>query len=142
MALEIRTAKNTDEAEVTALWRACGLVVSYNDPASDYRFALAKQNSDILVGVIPGEKIIASAMVGHDGHRGWLYYVAVAPDHRSKGFGRAMVRAAEEWLATRGVAKAQLMVRETNTQVAAFYERVGFKTIPRTVMEKWLRPSN
>jgi ribosomal protein S18 acetylase RimI-like enzyme len=142
MTLQIRAAKKTDEAEVIVLWQACGLVVSHNDPATDYRFALAKQNSDILLGVTPDEKIIASAMVGHDGHRGWLYYVAVAPDRRSNGFGRAMVRAGEEWLAARGVAKAQLMVRETNTDVIAFYERVGFETIPRTVMEKWLRPSN
>jgi len=139
MLLEIKPARDADEAEVIALWRACGLVVSHNDPATDYRFARAKLNSDILVSVTSGEKIIGSAMVGHDGHRGWLYYVAVAPEHRSKGIGRALVRAGEEWLASRGVPKIQLMVRETNTEVAAFYERVGFKTIPRTVMEKWLR---
>jgi ribosomal protein S18 acetylase RimI-like enzyme len=142
MTLEIKAARPSDETEVIALWRACGLVVSHNDPTTDFRFALGKQNSDILVGMNSGDKIIGSAMVGHDGHRGWLYYVAVAPDHRSKGIGRAMVKAGEAWLAARGVAKAQLMIRETNTEVAAFYERVGFKTIPRIVMEKWLRPLN
>lgn len=142
MTFEVKAAGPSDEADVIALWRACGLVVSHNDPVADYRFALGKSNSDILIGVLSNGKIVGSAMVGHDGHRGWLYYVAVAPEQRFKGFGRAMVEAGTEWLNARGVAKAQLMIRDSNTAVAAFYERIGFKTIPRTVMEKWLRPSN
>jgi ribosomal protein S18 acetylase RimI-like enzyme len=133
MILEIRAATDADEAETIALWRACGLVVSYNDPATDYRFAGAKPNSDILVCVSSSEKIIGSAMVGHDGHRGKLYYVAVASDHRSKEIGRAPVQAGEDWLAARGAAKAQLMIREADTDLVAFYQRLGFKTIPRTV---------
>jgi ribosomal protein S18 acetylase RimI-like enzyme len=141
MSLTIRGASKADEAAVIALWRICELVVSHNDPIADFRFARAKENSDVLIGLNSDEEIIGTAMVGHDGHRGWLYYVAVAPVHRSKGIGRAMAQAGEQWLAQRGVAKAQLMIRETNTEVAAFYERIGFKTIPRTVMEKWLRPS-
>jgi ribosomal protein S18 acetylase RimI-like enzyme len=142
MVLEIKAAGSTDESEVIALWRTCGLVVSHNDPVTDYRRALGKPNSDILVGAVSDEMIIASTMVGHDGHRGWLYYVAVHPEYRLKGFGRSIVDAGEKWLNARGVAKAKLMIRETNTQVAAFYEQIGFKTIPRTLMEKWLRTSN
>lgn len=139
MATRIRPAVENDEAAVVGLWRGCGLVVSYNDPVADFRFARGKQNSEILVGTTADGRIIASVMVGHDGHRGWLYYVAVDPDCRAQGIGRAIVRSAEQWLADRGVAKVQLMVREANAQVIAFYERIGFETVPRTVMQKWLR---
>jgi ribosomal protein S18 acetylase RimI-like enzyme len=78
-------------------------------------------------------------MVGHDGHRGWLYYVASDPQSRGAGFGRQIVEAGENWLRQRGVAKVQLLVRETNTQVVAFYEHLGFEVAPRTVLAKWLR---
>jgi ribosomal protein S18 acetylase RimI-like enzyme len=78
-------------------------------------------------------------MVGHDGHRGWLYYVAVGADCRHRGIGRSLVHAGEKWLSQRGVAKTQLMVRETNAGVIRFYERVGYESIPRTVMHKWLK---
>lgn len=78
-------------------------------------------------------------MVGHDGHRGWLYYLASDPGSRGRGFGRQMVQAAEEWLRQRGVVKAQLLVRETNTKVVSFYEHLGFEVAPRTVMSKWLK---
>ena len=78
-------------------------------------------------------------MLGHDGHRGWLYYVASSPRTRGSGIGRQMIQAAEEWLRQRGVLKAQLMVRETNTKVVSFYEHLGFEVTPRVLMSKWLR---
>jgi len=138
MALSVRTAAAGDEPAVVALWHACGLVVPYNDPVSDFRFAHAGACSDVLVGTDSGGRIVSSVMVGHDGHRGWLYYVATDPGARRLGHGRAMVRAAEDWLRARGVVKAQLMVRETNARVASFYERLGFEQTPRIVMSRWL----
>ena len=111
---------------------------SHNDPGADFRFARAGACSDVLVAEDRTGAISGSVMVGHDGHRGWLYYVASAPDARGSGIGRQMVAAAEDWLRQRGVVKAQLMVRETNTKVVAFYEHLGFETAPRTVMGKWL----
>ncbi|MGE4527250.1 MAG: GNAT family acetyltransferase [Rhodospirillaceae bacterium] len=138
MALSVRSAEAEDEAAVVALWRACGLVVAYNDPGVDFRFALAGACSGVLVGVDDGGRVRASVLVGHDGHRGWLYYVAADPECRGLGYGRRMVAAAEDWLRQRGVVKAQLLVRETNTQVVAFYERQGFEVAPRVVMAKWL----
>lgn len=137
-SLTVRSASPDDEQAVVELWRACGLVVSYNDPAADFRFARARANSDVLVGVDEQGALQASVMVGHDGHRGWLYYVASAPGSRGVGFGRQMVVAGEDWLRRRGVVKVQLMVRDTNTQVVAFYQRLGFETAPRVVMSKWL----
>ncbi|MES2472248.1 MAG: GNAT family acetyltransferase [Pseudomonadota bacterium] len=137
----IRSATAQDEAAVVALWQACGLTTSYNDPVQDFRFARGKPSSDILLAGPDDIADIAGAiMVGHDGHRGWLYYVAVAPVLRRQGIGRMLVEAAEAWLKERGVPKAHLMVRETNHQVAAFYERIGYEPMPRINMQKWLKP--
>ncbi len=138
MPLVIRPATAADEPGVVALWHACGLVVSTNDPAADFRFARAGACSDMLVAEDGAGGICGSVMVGHDGHRGWLYYVAAAPTARGAGVGRQVVAAAEQWLRQRGVVKAQLLVRETNAKVVSFYEHLGFETAPRTVMGKWL----
>jgi ribosomal protein S18 acetylase RimI-like enzyme len=128
---------------VIALWRSCGLLVEHNDPAADFRFARGRESSDVLLGIGPEGRVIASAMVGHDGHRGWLYYVAVDPARRGQGLGRQIVEAAETWLSERSVRKVQLLVRETNTDVIGFYAQIGFETAPVTIMQKWLRtPSN
>jgi ribosomal protein S18 acetylase RimI-like enzyme len=142
MSLTIRPAAAEDEQAVIALWRACDLVVSHNDPAADFAFAKAGACSDVLVGQDETGQIKGSVMVGHDGHRGWLYYVASDPASRGAGYGRQMVTAAEGWLRERGVVKAQLLVRETNTAVVSFYERLGFEVAPRVVMGKWLGASS
>ncbi len=139
MPLTIRSAVPGDEDGLVALWRACGLVVPHNDPRADFRFASGKPGSDVLVGVEEGG-LVGGVMVGHDGHRGWLYYLAADPGRRGRGIGRAMVEAAEDWLRARGVAKVQLMVRDTNTAVVSFYGRLGFETAPRVVLGKWLTP--
>ena len=138
--LTIGAAEATDEAATVALWQSCGLVVAYNDPAADFRFARAGACSDVLVGRDAGGRIVGSVMVGHDGHRGWLYYVASDPASRGGGVGRRMVEAAEAWLGARGVAKVQLMVRPTNAQAVTFYARLGFEETPRTIMARWLAP--
>lgn len=138
MPLTIRDATANDEAEVVALWRSCDLVASYNDPAADFRFARAGACSDVLVAEGEDGVVCGSVMVGHDGHRGWLYYVASAQSLRGRGVGREMVAAGEQWLRERGVVKVQLMVRETNTGVVSFYEHIGYEVAPRVVMSKWL----
>ncbi|GAN54602.1 GNAT family acetyltransferase [Tanticharoenia sakaeratensis] len=135
----IRPASDEDEAAVVDLWRASGLVAPYNDPAADFRYALGRPASDVLV-VMDGAAVSGAVMVGHDGHRGWIYYLASHPDRRGQGIGRALVNAAEDWLCARACRKLQLMVRETNTGVVPFYERLGFENTPRVVMAKWLRP--
>lgn len=138
MQLTIRPATAADQGELVDLWRACGLVASYNDPAADFRFAQGATCSDVLIGEDDEGHLSGSVMVGHDGHRGWLYYVASGPRARGRGVGRRMVQAAEAWLRERGVAKMQLMVRETNTAVVSFYEHLGLERTPRVVLAKWL----
>jgi ribosomal protein S18 acetylase RimI-like enzyme len=136
--MTIRDALPTDEQAVVALWHACGLVASYNDPGADFRFAVAGPSSAVLVAEGLEDEILASVMVGHDGHRGWLYYVSAAGDRRGEGLGSAVVSAGEQWLRDRGVPKVQLMVRDTNTAVLPFYERLGYEDSPRVIMSKWL----
>jgi ribosomal protein S18 acetylase RimI-like enzyme len=138
MPLTVRSAVAEDEQAVVALWRASDLVAPYNDPVADFRFAKAGPCSDVLVAVDADGAIAGSVMVGHDGHRGWLYYVAARPASRSTGVGRQVVQAAEDWLRRRGVWKAQLLVRDTNTKVVGFYEHLGFEVSPRVVMSKVL----
>ena len=138
MRLTIRSAREDEEPRIAELWRACDLVASYNDPGVDFRFAKAGACSDVLVGENAEGRICGSVMVGHDGHRGWLYYVAADPEARGVGYGRQMVEAGEAWLRARGVVKVQLLVRETNTKVVSFYQHLGFEVAPRTVMAKWL----
>ena len=82
--------------------------------------------------------LLASVLVGHDGHRGWAYYVTVDPHHRFNGLGRAIMSAAEEWLRVRGIEKLQLMVRPDNDKVRAFYQSLGFVEQERVVFAKWL----
>lgn len=138
--MDIRSHRPADRAALIALWQACKLVVpGANDPDADIDFCVQSQDADILVGTLGG-RLVASAMVGHDGHRGWLYYVAVAPDRRRQGLGRVLVAAAETWLKERGVPKVHLMVRETNQAVAAFYQGIGYDPMPRINMQKWLKP--
>jgi len=127
--MQSRTIADADVEAVIDLWRACGLTRAWNDPYKDIAFARAGASSTILVGKAEGI-IAASAMVGHDGHRGMLYYVAVALGHRGRGFGKAAVRAAESWLAERGVWKINLLVRAENEAVRGFYEKLGYEINP------------
>jgi ribosomal protein S18 acetylase RimI-like enzyme len=122
---------------VIALWQRCGLTRPWNDPRADIALARQGSNATVLLGR-DGDAIVASVLVGHDGHRGWVYYVAVDPAHRKKSFGRAIMTAAEDWLRARGVMKLQLMVRPDNTQVQAFYETLDYDEQERIVYAKWL----
>ena len=129
--------RDADVETVIALWQRCGLTRPWNDPASDIAFARRGVNATVLVGRA-ADTIVATAMVGHDGHRGWVYYVAVDPEQQKKDFGRTIMMAAEDWLRQQGVEKIMLMVRPDNGQVRAFYDRLGYETQERVIYAKWL----
>jgi ribosomal protein S18 acetylase RimI-like enzyme len=138
--LTIRPIADGEEAALIALWQACGLTRPWNDPAQDLAFVRGKPNSDVLVGLHEG-RMVASAMVGHDGHRGTMYYVSVDPACRGRGYGRQIIAAAEGWMRERGVWKANLLVRTGNEAVLAFYEELGYAKGSSVQIEKWLDPS-
>ena len=137
MTLAIAPLTDADVEATVALWQRCGLTRPWNDPAADIALARKGDNSDVLIGRENGA-LAAAIMVGHDGHRGWVYYLAVDPDQQGKGHGRAIMQAAEEWLRQRGIAKLMLMVRPDNTTVQAFYESIGYDEQPRAIYAKWL----
>jgi len=136
-ALTIAPIGDGDVADVIALWQRCELTRPWNDPASDIARARKGENAAMLAGR-DDSGIVASVLVGHDGHRGWVYYVAVDPDCRHKGYGRVIMDAAEHWLRLRGIEKLQLLVRPDNSQVQAFYQSLGYLEQERIVYARWL----
>jgi len=120
------------------LWEACGLTRPWNAPTADFARAVAGEHAAILVSRA-GDAIAASVMVGEDGHRGWVYYLAVAPERRRAGLGAFMMRAAEEWLRARDVPKIQLMVREGNDEALAFYAALGLERQPVVTLGRFLK---
>lgn len=139
MPLAIRAILDSDVDAVAVLWESCGLTRPWNDPHADIALARQTPASEIFVG-LTDDTIVASAMCGSDGHRGWLYYVAVDPALRGKGHGRTIMAHAEAWLAAQGVPKIELMVRNGNTAVQHFYEAIGYNVEPVAVMARWLKP--
>ena len=133
--MEIRPATPADRDAVVALWQAAGLTRPWNPPLADFDRALAGPASAILVG-LEADVLVAVAMVGDDGHRGWIYYVAVPEDRRGSGLGAAIVTAAEDWLRARGCPKVQLMVRESNAAVTGFYDALGYARVDVRVLGK------
>lgn len=114
-------------ADAAALWQACGLTRPWNDPYADFSRAVEGQSSAVLGMYDVGGTLVGTAMVGVDGHRGWVYYVAAAPDRRGEGIGRALMKAAEDWIIDRGMPKVHVMVRRSNTAVAGFYDALGYE---------------
>ena len=104
MKIEIRQFWPSDEADVIALWQESGLTVPWNDPHKDIQRKIAMQPDLFLVGVHDA-RIVAAMMVGYDGHRGSIFYLAVAPDLRRRGVRRQMVGEAEKRLKAIGCPK-------------------------------------
>lgn len=123
--------------DAVALWEAAGLTRPWNDPVADCRRALLGPDSSVLMAV-DGEGLAATAMLGHDGHRGWVYYLAVAPRCRGRGLGAQMMAACESWVRERGIAKVQLMVRTENSPVRAFYAHLGYEPSDVVVLARRL----
>lgn len=126
-----------DEASVVALWAQAGLTRPWNDPSADFQRAVAGATSTVL-GLTSDHQLIGTVMVGSDGHRGWVYYLAVQEVHRRRGHGRVLMAAAEEWLREHGAVKVQLMVRGENTPVLGFYTSTGYERSDVHVLSRWL----
>ncbi|MBI1383701.1 MAG: GNAT family acetyltransferase [Rhizobiales bacterium] len=137
--LTVHPVRDHEVAVVVALWEVCGLTRPWNDPMRDIAFARSGPNSDVLVG-LAGGRLVASAMVGHDGHRGAVYYLSVLPELQGRGFGRVLMTAIEAWMRERGVWKINLLVREGNEAVLDFYDALGFEVEGSVQLGKWLEP--
>ena len=136
--MEIRKFEEKDKAEVCQLWHS---VFSDDPPHNEPTKVIdakMKVQRELFFIAVSNDKIIGTVMAGYDGHRGWLYSVAVAPDSRRTGVGSHLVKHAVDALRQIGCVKVNLQVRATNTQVIAFYESLGFSTEERVSMGKLL----
>lgn len=124
-AMDIRPYHPDDESAVIVLWQDCGLVQPWNDPRKDIARKLRVAPDMFLVGLAGGQ-VVATVMVGYDGHRGWINYLAVAPRHRRQGLGRQIMNEAQRLLGQMGCAKINLQVRSSNAAVLEFYKRLGY----------------
>jgi ribosomal protein S18 acetylase RimI-like enzyme len=125
LAMQVRPFLDSDESAVIALWEAAGLTRSWNDPRKDIERKRSVQREWFLVGTRDGV-VMASIMIGYEGHRGWINYLAVDPAHRNQGHARALMREAERLLAAAGCPKINLQIRTGNASVIAFYNAIGY----------------
>ena len=126
MNFEIVRYSSEYQDEVVDLWRKCNLVVPQNDPVEDIQRKLAFQPDLFFIALLDG-KVVGSIMVGYEGHRGWLNYLAVLPEHQKRGYGRKLVERAVDELKRLGCLKVNLQVRKSNVSVVEFYKHLGFK---------------
>ena len=141
MKLRIRTYQELDKKELIQLWKDCGLVVTWNNPELDIERKLKQNSDEILVGLIDN-KIVATAIVGYDGHRGWVYYLGVNPKYQKIGLGNQLMLEAERYLLSAGCPKINIMVRESNTKAINFYDSIGYKKDAVITMSKRLIPDD
>jgi ribosomal protein S18 acetylase RimI-like enzyme len=126
--MKIRPYESADDAAVIALWTECGLRRAWNDPNKDIDRKLTVQPEWFLVGVDDAQehKLIASAMFGYDGHRGWVNYLAVSPACQRRGHARQLMARGEALLIAAGCPKLNLQLRSSNSEVLDFYQRLGY----------------
>jgi ribosomal protein S18 acetylase RimI-like enzyme len=134
--IAIREASAADKGAVIALWETCELTRPWNDPQADFERALAFSGSTVMVAERDDETV-GTVMTGFDGHRGWIYYLAVTPAHRRQGIARQLLDASTVWLGKRGCPKVELMVRDGNPD-APVYERLGWAQQPVRVLARWI----
>jgi ribosomal protein S18 acetylase RimI-like enzyme len=125
MSFEIRPFASGDHDAVIGVWRRSGLLHPNNDPAKDIRRKLKVRPDLFLVGVAGGA-VVATIMIGYDGHRGWVNYLGVLPEHQRRGYGRRLMEEAERLLRIEGCPKINLQVRTANKAALSFYDRIGF----------------
>ncbi len=126
-------------AAIVSLWERCGLTRPWNDPVDDIRMARDTGHGAVLVATLDG-RLVGATLVGHDGHRGAVYYLAVDPEMRLGGIGRRLVEAAEAWVRDRGIPKINLLVRKENAGVLAFYEALGWRDTHTVCLYRALDP--
>ena len=137
--MRIRPYAAGDETAVIELWEKCRLTRPWNDPRKDIARKLAVQPELFLVGVL-GDAIVATVMAGYEGHRGWVNYLAVSPEHQRKGLGKTLMREVEARLMGRGCPKLNVQVRAANGEALQFYRRLGYVQDEAVALGKRLIP--
>ena len=139
--MNTRPFDKSDLQAVIDLWKDCGLVVPWNDPVKDINRKLKVDPDLFLVGELAGE-IVASVMGGYEGHRGWINYLAVSPRHQRKGYGRLIMEVVELAMRQKGCPKINLQIRGSNTEMASFYQAIGYEIKDAIGLGKRLETDN
>lgn len=126
MSFKIITYRSKYQDAIVNLWKQCGLVVPQNDPVEDIQKKLDFQPALFFVALLD-RRPIGSVMVGYEGHRGWLNYLAVLPDYQRRGYGRKLIEKAVDELRKLGCPKVNLQIRRNNVSAVEFYKNLGFK---------------
>ncbi len=124
--MKIRCFTEEDRSSVIELWKSCKLTRPWNDPNKDIDRKIKFQSELFLVGIVDS-KLVSSAMVGYDGHRGSVFYLAVHPDYQGLGYGKQLMRYIESLLLQLGCPKLNIVVRSTNKSVLEFYDILSYK---------------
>ena len=135
----VRQFKAQDTDQVVALWQECELTRPWNNPLLDIERKQQQDDSLFLVGELDNQ-LMASVMGGYDGHRGWMYYLAVSPKHRRCGYARELISHLEQKLIALGCPKLNLQIRTDNIAVQEFYHEIGFTEDATVSMGKRLIP--
>lgn len=139
-AIVIRDIEDQDIEQVIALWHSAGVARPWNDAGKDISRARESDHSTILLALMQ-DKVVATALVGEDGYRGWAYYVAVDPHFKGNGLGREIMDAVEEWLRERDIWKLNLLVSNDNDQTLNFYQHLGYSDSNTLCLHKILKPN-
>ena len=126
MSLEIVRYDPKYQEAIVDLWKKSNLVVPQNDPVEDIRKKMEFQPDLFFIALEDG-RLIGSVMVGYEGHRGWMNYLAVLPAYQKRGYGRKLVEKAIDELRRLGCLKVNLQVRRSNISAVDFYKHLGFK---------------
>ena len=139
--IDIRPFVIEDTDQVLEVWSLAGMTTPERNPRADIQKKLRHSPESFFVGILEG-KVVATVMVGYDGHRGWIYSLAVKPDLQRKGIGSQMMEHVENWLRQHGCPRAKLQIDEARSDVAGFYKKLGYEVQPLVSMAKWFRVSD
>ena len=139
--MNIKPYHPDNQQAVINLWQACNLVVAWNDPIKDIQRKMLVDPDLFLIGEL-SEDIVATVMGGYEGHRGWINYLAVSPEHQRKGYARAMMQQVEALILQKGSPKINLQVRSNNIDVIHFYQAIGYDIENAVGLGKRLIPDN
>ena len=123
--MDIRAFRVEDEHAVVSLWDRCGLVRPWNNPHRDILRKLEVRGDLFIVGIV-ADQVVATVMAGYEGHRGWINYLAVAPEHQRAGLARQMMTEVEHRLRASGCPKINLQIRSDNAEAVGFYRAIGY----------------
>ena len=139
--MNIKPYHPDNQQAVINLWQACNLVVAWNDPIKDIQRKMLVDPDLFLIGEL-SEDIVATVMGGYEGHRGWINYLAVSPEHQRKGYARAMMQQVEVLILQKGSPKINLQVRSNNIDVIQFYQAIGYDIEDAVGLGKRLIPDD